>query len=635
MQEPTTETEPSSAPPPPGQVRLTIELQAPPRVRPGVILSIVLVAVLMLLNSAPALIAQGAWDVLVLMVFAVVVVPVGLILFGGRAPGRPLIEMSEDRIRLPLTTRAYEFVTLRYRDITQLFIRDGRAGFVWIGTERGSFVYPLRAFESVEQATALAELIKQRVEHLPDWPKRQARFETQQGTADRIYGDGIPATQILLGIMAIAFGLQSVLLTPEDPMAVVGFGANVPLLVKEGQFYRIVTSNLLHANVFHLVMNGALLLWLGGMVERLLGRRTFISVALLAALLGPLASALSAKASVSVGISSIAFGMIGAFAFTTFKMKGQLPIGFAPPPRMWLTLGLLLAFLGLMASGTDLPAHLGGFLAGVLVVAPLLDGEPKLPLRPAMTGLSSGLIGALSLVVLLGLGWGVYASLHNDGTDQTRATADYLERQPSSPLTLNRIAWLSALDPDASPERLELARVAAHRAVSEIEIEADKQNAQDTLAVVYYRLQRFDEAIDREVKVLEARGTSQFATQVARFLKTRVEVLGVRKNSASVPEPGFDVRFHGSRGFGLDFKPGQSFARAQTVWFLVEMEGELQGLLRLGLSSQTDVTRTLWLKKVGVEPVWHEGSTFRVAWLEDGASDAKGWLMDESVLAYP
>ncbi len=635
MNEPTSENEPSPTSPAASEVRLTIELQAPPRVRPGVILSVVLVAVVMLLSSGPTLVAQGAWDVLVLMVFAVVVVPLGLVLFGGRPPGRPLIEIGEDRIRLPITTRAYEFVTLRYRDITQLFVREGRAGFIWIGTERGSFVYPLRAFESLEQARSLAGLIRQRVEHLPDWPKREARFDKQQSTADHIYRGDIVATKVLLGIIAVAFVVQTMLLNPEDPLAVVTLGANVPVLVKEGQLYRIVTSNLLHANVFHLVMNGVLILWLGGMVERLLGRRTFILVALLAALMGPMASALSAKVTASVGVSSVPFGMIGAFAFVAFRTKGHLPLGFAPPPRMWLTLGLLLAFLGMMGSGTDLPAHLGGFLAGVLVVAPLLEDKPKLPLRPSMSPVTLGLIGGLSLVILVGLGWGVQAALQDDGRDQTRALADYLARQPSAPTTLNRLAWLNAIDPEASPQRLELARIAAHRAVSEIDKELSKENAQDTLAVVYYRLNRFDEAIDREVEVLDSRNTSQFASQVARFLKARVEAQGVRTSSTSAAQPQFEVRFHGSRGFGLDFKPGQNFEQAQTVWFLVEMKGELQGLLRLGLSNKTNLTRTLWLKQVGVEPVWHEGSTFKVAWIQDGVSDAKGWLMDESVLAYP
>lgn len=640
MQEPIPETEPADptdADLAASPSTVVLELQAPPRVRPWLLAMITGVAALTVAGSAPAMMEAGAWDKLVLLIFAVLVVPIGLVLFVAKPPGRPLLQLGADRMRLPITTRAQEFVTLRYREITELFWRPGRAGFVWIGTEHGTFVYPLKAFQSPEEAVALLQLIHSRLEPLPDWDRRREGFEQQQATADRIYGGGIIGTKVVLAIMLVAFAVQSILLPFDDPMAVVGLGANVPVLVKQGQLYRLVTSNLLHANVLHLVMNAMLVVWLGSLIERLLGRRTFILVALLSALLGPAASALSAKVSISVGISSVPFGMLGAFAFLTFKMKGNLPPGFTPPMRMWLTLGLLLAVMSLMVFGTDFPAHLGGFLAGVLVAAPLLEDEPQLPLRPGPTWLTRTLIGALSALMLAGAAWGAVAAVNDDGSDQTRAMADYLERQLAPASTLNLLAWLAAVDPKASPERLELARVAAHRSVSEVDSDKKQERLayEDTLATVYYRQGKFDEAIDREAKVLAAHDGSTYATQMARFLRARLAASGVRQDDPSLGPPTFEVRYHDSRGFGLEFSPGQGFEPARTVWLLVELKGELQGLLRLELTSKIDVSRAMWLRQVGIEPVWHEGSTFRVAWVQATPAADKGWLMDGEVLTYP
>jgi len=629
------ETEPGQDELPAAPSTLVLELKPPPRVRPWLLVAILSVAAMSLASAAPTLVAQGAWDMLALLVFGVLMLPLGLLLFVAKASGRPIVQLGVDRMRLPVTTRGHDFVTLRYRDITELFVRAGRAGFVWMGTERGTFVYPMRAFTNEVAANALVQVIRGRLEPLPDWDKRAARFAKQQDTADRIYGDGLRGTQVLLGVMVVAYIVQSFLLNAGDAFAVVGLGANVPMLVKEGQLYRLVTSNLLHANPFHLVMNGMLVLWLGSLVERLLGRRTFILIVGVAALLGPIASALSAKVSVSVGISSVPFGMLGAYAYLTFRMKGNLPLGFTPPMRMWLTLGLLLAMMSVMGFGTDVPAHLGGFLAGVLVTAPLLDGEPDLPLRPRFTPLSQGLMALLAAVLLGGVLWGAQAALRDDGTDRTRATADFLQRQLAPHQELNRIAWEIVMDPQASPERLEQARIAAHRSASEAEPEERRWESEDTLATVYYRLGQFDEAIDREVKVLKAEDRSIYATQVARFLRARLQAEGMRRDSDDLQAPQFSVRYHASRGFGLDFEPGQSFETARTIWLLVNHGGKLQGLLRMELSAKTDVSRTLWLRQVGVEPVWHEGSTFEAAWIQAGAKGTKGWLMDDTVLTWP
>jgi len=620
--------------PPEAPPALRIELKPQQRVRPQVVVGLLLIGVLLLSSVIPPLVEQRVWDGLVLAVFAILVVPIGLVLLVSRAPGRPVIELGADRMRLPVTPRAHEFVTLRYRDVTEMFVRYGPAGFVWIGTPRGAFVYALRAFSDLEHVGVLIGRIEGALEGLPDWDKRKKAFDEQQQTADDLYGRRIWGTQVTLGLGLLGFLVQALLQAPNHYFEVVELGANVPILVREGQLYRLFTSNLLHVDAYHLVMNGVLVLWLGGLLERLFGTRVFALVALLAAVLGPAASVLSGRASVVVGISSVAFGLLGAFAYTTYRMKGRLPLGVAPPMRMWLTLGILLAFLGMMSFGADFPSHLGGFLAGVLVVAPLLDGAPRLPLVGAARGpLATGLIGLLAAWGLISVIWAAQAYLHSDGADQTRALAHYVEHQEAGPVRLNVIAWFIAIDPDATPERLEQARIAAHRAVSLVEEPTVRHGVEDTLATIYYRLGRFDEAIDREAKLAGDEPRPVYATQLARFARARAKAEGPRVDVGDAPT--FEVRHHDARGFGIDLASPLSVEPARTLWWTVQREGKLEGLLRLPVDEGLAAEGTLWLRKVGIEPVWHEGSTFTLVWVQAGRHDARGWLMDEEILAYP
>lgn len=616
--------------------RLRVELRRPPRIRMGMVAAVVLVATLLSSNVVPGLVEAKLWDGLILALFATWVVPLGLVVFLSRAPGWPVIELGTDRLRLPVTVRAYDFATLRYREITELFLRRGKAGFLWIGTPQGTFVYPLRAFSGPEQAEEVAARIRGALEPLPDGPRRTSTFDAQQQTADLLYANRLIGTKVVLGLMLVAFVAQYALQPAGDLFALVDLGANVPALVKDGQLYRLMTGNLLHVGPEHLIINGALILWLGGLVERLFGARTFALVALLAGVLGPAASALSGHVSVAVGTSSVAFGMLGAFAFTTFRMKGNLPLGMSPPMRLWIALGIVLAFMSIFPFGTDFSNHIGGFLAGVLVIAPRLERVSALPVRSAPGPLATGALALLGLVWAAGLVWGGQAALADGRADRTVALADYLERQNPPPELVNQIAWTFAVDPEATPAQLEQARIAAHRAASYLT--PDKRHfGEDTVATVYHRLGRHEEAIRREAALLGTKGQDKtYATQLARFLDARLEAEGAPLVDAGLEAgPAARSTYHDNRGFGLELERTPDPEPPRTAWWLVKKDGALQGLLRMPIDSKLQAGQTLWLRGLGIEPVWHAGSRFELAWVQAGRYDAKGWLMDPDVLALP
>jgi rhomboid protease GluP len=629
--------DPTAAPEDAEAQTVYVRLARAARVRPMPLAAVVALAAVLLLEMLPAQIATGQWTAVVLLIFGTLVAPVAFLIFLSRAPEEPVLELGPERLRLPITTRAQEYLTFRYREIQSLFVRGGTSPHIWIGTELGTFLYPVKSFASPEAARQVVELIRDRVATgAPDGEARLARFDAQQGVSDAAYASRLWGTKVILALMVLGFGVEVASgVTGGGPFAVARLGASAPSLVSGGDYYRLFVSTFLHTDAFHLLVNGMLVAALGSMVERLLGTWPMLIAALLAALLGPLSSALSGLATLSMGASTVVFGLLGLYGFVAYRYRGRLPLGFAPPIRTWITLGLLLVLMAMALPGSDFPAHLGGFLAGVLVAAPLVDRDPVLPLRRA-----PGLVAWGALLLLGGagvgsMGWAVQAFLHDDGTAELKVLEDFVAHRQIPAATGNAVAWALALDPKAQPRALELAETLSRRAVSEAEGDEPKAMMQDTLATVLYRQGRLDEAIALEASLLHL-GDTTMPSQLARFLRARLNTQGVlHDEGAQAGGLTFTTRHHDARGFGLDLTPGQDLGAPRTVWLLVERGEVLEGMVRLPIPANPQEGKTLWLRALGIEPVWLEGVSFRLAWVQPGQAEAQGWLMRSDVLEWP
>src|SRR5204862_4637739 len=92
--------------------------------------------------------------------------------------------------------------------------------------------------------------------------------------------------------------------------------AMAPVLVADGEYYRLLTAAFLHAGLLHIAFNMGALYLFGPALERALGRGRFLALYLAAALGGSVASYLfSSRAALSVGASGAIFGVYGATFF--------------------------------------------------------------------------------------------------------------------------------------------------------------------------------------------------------------------------------------------------------------------------------------------------------------------------------
>ena len=195
-------------------------------------------------------------------------------------------------------------------------------------------------------------------------------------------------TLSLLVVLIVVFTLENMLavspgsraLTPSIA-TLIAFGAlSHKLVVSYGEWYRLFTAPLLHANLPHIMGNGIALVWGGWLLERLVGRLWFFAFFAVGSLGGSLFSlAINPVNLVSVGASGALMGLFAALFVGSFRYAS----GTASRTRlMFSSLRILVPslFPFLHASTLeriDYGAHIGGTLSGAVLALVLLKGWPE------------------------------------------------------------------------------------------------------------------------------------------------------------------------------------------------------------------------------------------------------------------
>lgn len=172
---------------------------------------------------------------------------------------------------------------------------------------------------------------------------------------------------ILVGINVIVF--LAGLLLPELGSRMEAEGCfSIAYLLYQKEFYRLVTSAFLHADIEHLLNNMLLLYCCGEIVEKSLGRARFLVLYFASELCGNLLSAayeLSAGSFYdSIGASGAVFGLTGALLFLSAVHKGG---GAHLSLRRVLLAVLLSLYAGFGNAYVNNAAHVGGLLGGFLL----------------------------------------------------------------------------------------------------------------------------------------------------------------------------------------------------------------------------------------------------------------------------
>ncbi|MFP5069338.1 rhomboid family intramembrane serine protease [Pseudonocardia nantongensis] len=172
-------------------------------------------------------------------------------------------------------------------------------------------------------------------------------------------------------------------------------GALVPVLVADGEVWRLVTAGFLHIGPLHLAFNMIALWIIGREVESVLGRARFLAVYGAALLGGSAAVMLFGAAGTPVaGASGAVFGLMGALVVLLRRLR--IPAGQA------FTIIAVNVAISVVVPGISLTAHLGGLVVGALVTMVLVHLGVSSPHRRRIQIAAVGGIVLLTLLLSTG-----------------------------------------------------------------------------------------------------------------------------------------------------------------------------------------------------------------------------------------
>lgn len=193
---------------------------------------------------------------------------------------------------------------------------------------------------------------------------------------------GINLSVFALGFLVAIGGGESTLIA-DYGMWPLGIAIN-------GEWWRLLTSAFLHGGMLHIAFNMYVLYLLGPVLERVLGSGRFLTLYLVAALGGSVASyATSAPNTVSVGASGAIFGLMGALLVVGRRFRRDVS-------QVAILLAINLA-IGFVVPNIDWRAHIGGALAGAAIAA-VMAYAPK---QSRVLWQTLGTLAVLGVLVLI------------------------------------------------------------------------------------------------------------------------------------------------------------------------------------------------------------------------------------------
>ncbi|MCI0623584.1 MAG: rhomboid family intramembrane serine protease [Acidobacteria bacterium] len=207
----------------------------------------------------------------------------------------------------------------------------------------------------------------------------------QQQFLRKLHFHRVHVTYLIIAINLLLFALLEWNGGSRNSNVLIEFGARFTPLIREGQYWRLLTNIFLHAGYLHILFNMYGLFNLGAVLERLYGSTRFLFLYLCSGIAGSAVSWLATE-SLSVGASGAVFGVAGVMVVYGFKHKHTIPremaSAFGKGALPFIALNL---YLGFSHPQIDNYAHIGGLLAGMLLSALMnpaeassaLDSAPK------------------------------------------------------------------------------------------------------------------------------------------------------------------------------------------------------------------------------------------------------------------
>jgi rhomboid protease GluP len=227
-----------------------------------------------------------------------------------------------------------------------------------------------RAIERrLSRISVVPEPLDASAERVVDDASKEQSQEERFGSQRSLFSSRARATQLLMLVNVFAFVAESCLGGGTSLDVLYRLGGLFPPAVREGQWWRLITSLFLHFGALHLAMNMFGLWLLGPFVEFALGFRRFVLVYSLAGI-GSMAMVMASSSPagaepLTVGASGCVMGLVGATG--SLMLRGWLREKALAAKRRLLLMLLIVSMqilFDLTIPHVSMTAHLSGVFIG-------------------------------------------------------------------------------------------------------------------------------------------------------------------------------------------------------------------------------------------------------------------------------
>lgn len=200
----------------------------------------------------------------------------------------------------------------------------------------------------------------------------------------------------------ILMSIQSKSFVLPDESILLSWGAKDPILLAQGQIWRLITPIFVHIGIVHFAFNTWALHVVAYQIEALMSGKWFLVLYLLSGLIGNIASSVFSL-SVSAGASSSLFGLLGCgfYLERLIRKRFQQQTGRKPKSGAYTAMVVANIALGFMIPQIDNAAHLGGLAGGIAITFLIFRYVPNNLLAQNRRQVWIG-AGALVVIVVAG-----------------------------------------------------------------------------------------------------------------------------------------------------------------------------------------------------------------------------------------
>ncbi len=222
---------------------------------------------------------------------------------------------------------------------------------------------------------------------------------------------GYFVTPILVNLNILIFlimVINGVDILQPDGESLLAWGANFRPSTMDGEWWRLFTSCFLHIGILHLLFNMYALIYIGVLLEPLMGRVNFLIAYLLTGIFASTASLWWHDMTVSAGASGAIFGMYGVFLalLTTNVIEKHVR------KTLLTSIGIFVGYnlLSGVQGGIDNAAHIGGLISGLFIgytLYPLLKNPDNTTLKKVVPAVSGVIILVASFLIIRNIPGGI------------------------------------------------------------------------------------------------------------------------------------------------------------------------------------------------------------------------------------